>query len=48
MEEMQEVAAIAMTVNAFKTRALFDSKMRGFKFPESVEKEAPEPAPGKT
>jgi hypothetical protein len=43
------VAAIAMTVNAYKTRALFDGKIGEdeVKSP-ATDKEAPEPAPGKT
>ena len=45
---MQEVAAIAMTVNAFKTRALFDGKIQGGKPSQKAEQEAPETPPGKT
>jgi len=35
-----------MTVNTFKTRALFDAKIKGFAF--SATKETAEPPPGKT
>jgi len=43
------VAAIAMTVNAYKTRALFDGKIATgeVKLP-AIEQESPDPAPGKT
>ena len=42
------MAAIAMTVNAYKTRALFDGKLGVETAATSAEKEAPEPDPGKT
>jgi len=43
------MAAIAMTVNAFKTRALFDGKVEtGAATAPVSEQEAPEPAPGRT
>lgn len=46
---MEEVAAIAMTVNAFKTRALFDGKAKEIEeLAASTNKDAPEIPPGKT
>ncbi|MDX2496113.1 MAG: hypothetical protein QNK27_14210 [Desulfuromusa sp.] len=43
------MAAIAMTVNAFKTRALFDGKIKTAEQDSSSNaKEAPEVEPGKT
>jgi hypothetical protein len=46
---MQEVAAIAMAVNAFKTLALFNGKAEDTvaTAPPS-DNDAPEPPPGKT
>ncbi len=38
------MVAIAMTVNAFKTRALFDGKVKEL----PLSNYAPEPPPGKT
>lgn len=49
MEEMEEVAAIAMTVNAFKTRSLFYNKIESSReSPEQTEDQPIEPSPGKT
>nr|WP_153304548.1 hypothetical protein [Geoalkalibacter ferrihydriticus] len=46
---MEEVAAIAMTVNAFKTRALFAGKTEEIEeHSPSANKEVPESPPGKT
>ncbi len=46
---MQEVAAIAMTVNAFKTLALFNGKAEDMMDTAAPSgNNAPEPAPGKT
>jgi hypothetical protein len=48
---MEEVAAIAMTVNGFKTRHLFNHKFRpqAEKAPvAAAPPEAPAPAPGRT
>ncbi len=46
---MQEVVAIAMTVNAFKTLALFNGKAEAMMdTAASSNNDAPEPPPGKT
>ena len=46
---MEEVAAIAMTVNAFKTRSLFYNKVESHReSPAETAKQDAEPAPGKT
>jgi hypothetical protein len=48
---MGEVATIAMTVSAFKTRHLFQHKFRstsGDAPPSTSEEEEPAPAPGGT
>lgn len=48
---MEEVAAIAMTVNAFKTRHLFDHKFRPKAEdvpPPAATPEEPAPEPGRT
>jgi hypothetical protein len=46
---MQEVAAIAMTVNAFKTRALFDGKARQIEeLAPPANEDVPGIPPGKT
>lgn len=48
---MEEVAAIAMTVNAFKTRHLFNHKFRPQAKDESqpaAKQDEPAPEPGRT
>jgi len=45
---MEEVLAIAMAVNAFKIRALFNSKNQGLKKEPPLNNDSPEPPPGQS